>query len=77
MPIRKDYVTLTREQVIEKLTQAKGKRSLRDYAKAMGISHVYLWEVLSGRRAPGPSVLDWMGLVEKTTVVTVYVPKKR
>lgn len=64
---------LNRSQVIARLARAKGKRSLRTFAEVVGVSHVYLYDVLRGNCAPGPAILDYMGLKEVT--LSVYVPK--
>lgn len=46
-------------QVVSKLIAGK-YRSLREAAKAMGISHSYLSKVLAGKREPGKKFIDGM-----------------
>ena len=67
---------LNSEQLLAKLRKAQGKRSLREFSASIGISVGNLHDVLNGRRRPGAAILDYMGLGERTTSVTVYVYKK-
>ncbi len=43
--------------------------SQRQLALKIGVSAVYLGDVLRGRRDPGPMILEWLGLERKTTTV--------
>lgn len=59
------------EADVRKLVQAAIDKapSLRHLAKEWGITPSYLCDIRLGRRAPGPPVLDALGL-ERTVVVT-------
>lgn len=52
----------------------KAVGSLREAARRWGVSPAYLSDVLNGRRAPGPSVLEPLGYER---VVTVVYQRKR
>jgi len=60
---------MDRDAVVAKLKAGQKKRSLRDYAKALGVTVAYLSDIYRGRRDPGPSILKPLGL-EKLTVTT-------
>lgn len=66
----------TAEQVRKKLWLAIGKPPRYDQlslARKLGISAQYLNDILHGRREPGESVLEYLGL-EK--IVIYRIPKK-
>jgi transcriptional regulator with XRE-family HTH domain len=54
--------TVTLATVIALLKKKQGKRSLREFARALGISAPYLSDIYLGRRRPGPAVLQHLGL---------------
>jgi transcriptional regulator with XRE-family HTH domain len=54
-------------KALRKLCQSKSQAQV---AADIGVSPSYLSDVLGGRRAPGPKVLDALGLVRST----VYRP---
>lgn len=65
-----------KEDVIEKLRQDQGTRSLRTYAKDIGCSAAYISDIYNNRRDPGDLVLKHLGLqAEKVTTVT-YTERK-
>lgn len=64
-----------KEEVVEKLKEDQGEQSLREYAHTVGCSASYLNDVYSGRREPGPKLLDHLNLERKETVI--YVQKRR
>jgi transcriptional regulator with XRE-family HTH domain len=53
---------LRHDQVVEFLKQRQGRRSLREFARELDISAVYLSHIYNGKREPGPAVLDKLGL---------------
>lgn len=60
---------LREADLISLLKKKQGERTASEFAREIGISPSYLSDIYLGRRAPGPSVLEFMG-VEKTYVVT-------
>lgn len=53
---------MTLSQVLALLRKRQGDRSVREFAGELGISHVYLSHIYSGKREPGPVVLEALGL---------------
>lgn len=49
------------------LTERLKGRSKVDLAAELGISEAYLHDLFNGRREPGPTVLDALGLERKVT----------
>jgi len=56
---------MTAKQVIRELKTRQGERSLRQFARELGISAAYLSDVYLGRREPGPKVLQSLGLSKR------------
>ena len=52
-------------QVIKLLRQRQGDGSQRSLAAKLGISDVYLSDVLTGKRTPGPKILRALGLQQR------------
>lgn len=50
--------------VIERLRRLQGKRTLRQFAEQLHISHQYLADVYTGRRGLGETVLKQLRLVK-------------
>jgi transcriptional regulator with XRE-family HTH domain len=50
------------KRVIRELKARQGQRSLRQFARELGISAAYLSDIYLGRRGPGPKVLRPLGL---------------
>jgi len=61
---------LTQAQIIEHLRKRQGSSSLREFAKQLDISAVYLSHIYNGKREPGPAVLSKLG-VEREVVYRV------
>lgn len=59
---------LTREDVLAKLRERQGEKSLRAFAAELGLSAPYLSDVYNGRRDPGPSILGLLGLRKEESV---------
>lgn len=65
---------MTEDQVIERVRfEVKRSGSMRAYARTIGVTVSYVSDLLNGRRAPGPKILDPLGL-EKVKVIE-YRPK--
>ena len=62
--------TLKQDKVVEMLRKKQGKRSLRQFARDLGISAPYLSDIYKGRRNPGPAILSQIGIEKQ--VVTEY-----
>ena len=50
------------KQLIRELRARQGQRSLRRFARELGISAAYLSDIYLGRSEPGPKVLEPLGL---------------
>ena len=58
--------TLSREDVIKLMRKRQGGRTDADFARELGISAPYLFEIYKGTRDPGDKVLDALGLQRET-----------
>lgn len=64
---------MTRNALIRKLYEMVNERGTqRAVAEYLGVSQIYLSDVLRGKRNPGKSILSKLGL----TAQTVYIPQK-
>jgi len=62
----------TEEEVIRIIRAGQGDRSLRDYAREIGISAAYLSEIYAGTRSPGRKCLVYFDITKKRTVMIEY-----
>jgi len=53
---------MDRNSLLALLRRRQGSKSLRQYARELGISAPYLYDVMRGSRNPGPKLLDSLGL---------------
>ena len=60
---------LTREDVVKRLLALKGDRPVSALAKDFDVSKAYMGQVLRGISAPGPSILEPLGLYADTPEV--------
>jgi transcriptional regulator with XRE-family HTH domain len=67
-----------KEDVVKQLQseQEKQKLSLRQYAKKLNVSAPYLSDVYRGRRDPGPTLLEYLGLERKVVTTVTYVKRR-
>jgi transcriptional regulator with XRE-family HTH domain len=67
-----------KEDVIKKLQadQEAQKLSLRQYARTLNVSAAYLSDVYRGRRDPGPTLLEHLGLERKVVTTVTYVKRR-
>ena len=65
-----------KEDVIEKLKKEQGEGSLRSYARNIGCSAAYLSDVYSGKREPGPKLLDHLDLECQITTTKTYTKRR-
>ena len=63
---------LTTEQVVEMMKRKQGKRSLRSFAKELGVSAPFLCDIYKGRRRPGEKILVHLGLEVTRSVEVEY-----
>jgi transcriptional regulator with XRE-family HTH domain len=63
---------MTDEQVLELIRWTQGDRSLREFAKEIGVSAAYLSDILRGNRSPGEKVLKFFKLKKARTVTVTY-----
>ena len=66
---------MTRDDVIDLLRKKKNGRSLRALAQDVGCSAMYLSDLFSGNRNPGPKVLDYLGL--ECEVITEFMYRRK
>lgn len=67
---------LTRTDVLKELDGLVVNRSVRSVALEMKVSASYLYDVIRGKRDPGPSILAYLKL-EKNAVTTVVYKRVR
>ena len=67
-----------KEDVVKQLQseQEKRKLSLRAYARELSVSPAYLSDVYRGRRDPGPTLLQHLGLERKVVTQVTYVKRR-
>lgn len=65
-----------KEDIISKLKQDQGERSLRAYAASIGCSAAYLSDVYRNRRDPGPKLLRHLNLQRKSVTTVTYIERK-
>jgi len=67
-----------KEDVVKKLQadQEAQKLSLRQYARTLNVSAAYLSDVYRGRRDPGPTLLEHLGLERKVVTTVTYVKRR-
>jgi hypothetical protein len=70
MMIREEVVTLLQRMA----DRAGSKRAL---AKEMGVTAAYIGEVLHGKRAPGPAILNVLGLRRQVKITYVKASEKK
>lgn len=68
---------LTQDEVIEALNELLLTRTVRALAMEMRVTRGYLYDVLKGKRAPGPSVLKFLDLEKLTDTAPTYRVVKR
>ncbi len=61
---------MTAEELIEQLTIGVRAKTLKDAALDLGVSSAYLHDVINGRRDPGKSILQPLGLRKVVTYET-------
>lgn len=55
-------------EVVALLQKQKGTDSIRVFAKKVGVSGPYLWDVLNGHRPPADKILAFLGIEGQRTV---------
>jgi hypothetical protein len=68
MITRRDW--LTGFEFIDKLNSMRGNRSLRDFAKELGVSNTFLGDVLALQKSPGDKIPEAVGY----EAITLYRP---
>jgi len=63
---------LTSSEVVARLKQMQGERSLREFAGAIRVSAPYLSDVYLGRRAVGPKLCKLLGISKTREFITTY-----
>lgn len=53
----------TLDDVVDMLKNRQGDRTLTALAAEIGVSKAYVSDIYKGRRNPGPTVLEFLGLV--------------
>ncbi len=66
---------MKKPDVIQLLKDKRCGRPVAVFAKEIGVSGAYLYDVLNGRN-PGPSILRYLGLASNVTREYVRVPRR-
>lgn len=66
---------MTQQQVLSLLEEKRGDDSWASLAERIGVSRAYLSDILRGRRDPGPTILEFLGL-RKVVSYTVKYERK-
>ena len=61
---------------IKELKKRVAGMSYREAGRALGVSYMFVYDVLHGRRAPGPKLLKALG-IERTVKVTRQVTYRK
>lgn len=69
--------SLNNDQVVKKIRDGQGGKSLREYATSLGITAGYLSDIYCGKREPGPKILKRFNLTKLRTTTIAYVSEKR
>lgn len=62
------------DRVLRKLKKMQGERSLRVFARELGISTVYLFDIYHGRREPSETIARAAGFEKQVKRVVTYKP---
>ncbi len=65
------------DQLDKIIRKGQGDKSLRAYAREIGVSAPYLSDVLRGNRNPGPKILKFFGLQQTKKVTVTYTVTKK
>ena len=57
---------MNKSDIVKRLKDLQGSKSIRSLAKDLGVSAPYLQEVFNGTRNAGPKILTKLGLVKVT-----------
>jgi hypothetical protein len=71
--VKKKLVTMTETEVLDVIKAARGEKSIRDFAKEIGVSHSYVADILDGRRKPGAKILSCFGIGKTRRTIVEYV----
>lgn len=58
--------TLSREEVVKLMRKRQGKLTDAAFARELGISPPYLFDIYNGKRDPGDKLLEALGLQKET-----------
>lgn len=65
---------MTKDAVIKLLKQRQGERSLREFARDIGVTAAYLSDIYQSRREPGPAIQRYLRIRREVRVE--YVPDR-
>lgn len=63
---------LTQIDLISRLKEMQGDKSLREFATALGVSAPYLSDVYAGNRSIGPKLCRKLGVTKTRAFITTY-----
>jgi len=63
---------LTHDELIRRLKELQGERSLREFAEALGVSAPYLSDVYRGNRQIGAKLCRKLGVPRTREFITTY-----
>jgi len=69
--------TFDDDQLNAIIRKGQRERSLRAYAKEIGVSAPYLSDVLRGNRNAGPKILRFFGLQQRKLVTVTYTVTRK
>jgi transcriptional regulator with XRE-family HTH domain len=61
---------LSAQDIVSVMKREQGSRSMRAFARDLGLSVAYLSDFYHGRRLPGPSILNYLGMEKVETEAT-------
>lgn len=63
---------VTHQMAVDRLRRLQGKRTLREFAAALGVSHQYIADIYHGRRGMGEAVLKQLRLTKNPPAEPTY-----
>lgn len=63
---------MTRETLIRELKRRQGEKTLRQFARELGVAPSYLSDIYRGRREPGPKILRPLGVRRRVELRIEY-----
>jgi hypothetical protein len=69
---------MSTEEFVKLMKSKQGNRSLREFARSLGVSVAYISDIYLERRKPGPKIASALGYTcAKSKVVTIVFTRRR